>query len=629
MPDKKEYTLDDLESIMQEFGGKPRKQPSVTSDTISLGKRNDNTASQKSDTIRLDRVGKPADAMGDTKPLPDLDGDVRIYKPHQAASPKREKPQPQPAKEPAAAQENNLNHLQAGIFLNAAIFLASAAATLFYSFVDTAQQPLFMIWQLLTIALAAVVGWKRMREGFFALLKKKITPESWLLISLVVCVLDAMACLSGQRLPFGAVFALQMLMSRWAAYQRQQGRQSRQEVLKQATTLTAVVKTENYFNGLPAYQSVAATPEDLPSADEQETPPERIFSRYLLVAAIFAVVLALTTGLLHGVDAALQTLSAAVLVALPASAFVAVVRPMAVLEKRLSKLGTVLCGPQVAAVVEKQGFFPLTVKDLFPGDAAKLNGVRFYGGMTPDTVVAYSAALTAADGGSLAAPFEQLRANRNARVCKVEKLTGYPGGIGGFVEGIEVLVGTLEFMEEAGVELPEGTRLHQAVFSAINGVLSGVFVVTYNRSKSAAAGLRTLCESKNMLPVLVDCDFMLTEPFLREKLGTNTKRVLFPNGQTRMMLSERRPPKTAEVIALTGRSSLAPRAYAVTGSAMLRRSWRAGVLIHLLGGILGLLAVAVLSLTAGGFLLAPYNLLLYGCVWMVPGLLVAEWTRHI
>ena len=624
MPDKKEYTLDDLESIMQEFGAKPKKQPSVTTDTISLGKR----PAQKSDTIRLDQVGRPADSMGDTKPLPDLDGDVRIYKPGKAA-PKAEKPQPEKTKQPAPQQENNLTHLQAGMFLNGAILLAATAATVFYSLVDEAQRPLLVIWQLLSVVLAAVVGWKRMKEGFHALLKKKITPESWLLVSLTVCVLDGIVCLGGQRLPFGAVFALQMLMSQWAAYQRQQGRQSRLETLREATKLTAVVKTEDYFNGLPAYQSAAATAEDFSETDRQEAPPEKIFSRYLLGVAIFAAVLALATGLLHGVDAALQALSAAVLVALPASAFVAVVRPMAVLEKRLSKLGTVLRCPEDASLVEKQGFFPLTVKDLFPGDGAKLNGVRFYGGMTPDTVVAYTAALTTADGGSLAAPFEQLRANRNARVCKVEKFTGYPGGIGGYVEGIEVLVGTLEFMEEAGIELPEGTRLHQAVFTAINGVLSSVFVVTYNRSKSAAAGLRTLCESKNILPILVDCDFMLTEPFLREKLGINPRRVLFPNGQTRLFLAERRPPKSAKVIALTSRSGLAQRAYAITGSAMLHRSWRAGLLIHLLGGILGLVAVAVLALTAGGFLLAPYNLLLYGCVWMVPGLLVAEWTRHI
>jgi hypothetical protein len=39
--------------------------------------------------------------------------------------------------------------------------------------------------------------------------------------------------------------------------------------------------------------------------------------------------------------------------------------------------------------------------------------------------------------------------------------------------------------------------------------------------------------------------------------------------------------------------------------------------------------VAVLAMTGSMFLLTPYNLLLYGCVWMIPGLLTAEWTRNV
>ena len=44
-------------------------------------------------------------------------------------------------------------------------------------------------------------------------------------------------------------------------------------------------------------------------------------------------------------------------------------------------------------------------------------------------------------------------------------------------------------------------------------------------------------------------------------------------------------------------------------------------------GMFALLAVAVLAVQGSLFLLTPYNLLLYGCVWMIPGLLMAEWTR--
>jgi hypothetical protein len=49
----------------------------------------------------------------------------------------------------------------------------------------------------------------------------------------------------------------------------------------------------------------------------------------------------------------------------------------------------------------------------------------------------------------------------------------------------------------------------------------------------------------------------------------------------------------------------------------------------MLGGGLGFLAVTILALQGSLFLLTPYNLLLYGCVWMIPGLLMAEWTRSV
>ena len=77
------------------------------------------------------------------------------------------------------------------------------------------------------------------------------------------------------------------------------------------------------------------------------------------------------------------------------------------------------------------------------------------------------------------------------------------------------------------------------------------------------------------------------------------------------------------------RGGLAQRAYAVTGGAALRSAWRAGAAVHVVGGSIGFLAVAILAIQGSMLLLTPYNLLLYGCVWMIPGLLMTEWTRSI
>ena len=70
-------------------------------------------------------------------------------------------------------------------------------------------------------------------------------------------------------------------------------------------------------------------------------------------------------------------------------------------------------------------------------------------------------------------------------------------------------------------------------------------------------------------------------------------------------------------------------AYAVTGAKALRTATKLGVIIHLLGGILGLIIMLVLAILGNTELLTPTNILLYQLVWAIPGLLVTEWTRTV
>lgn len=79
--------------------------------------------------------------------------------------------------------------------------------------------------------------------------------------------------------------------------------------------------------------------------------------------------------------------------------------------------------------------------------------------------------------------------------------------------------------------------------------------------------------------------------------------------------------------ALTTDTGLAPIAYAVTGARSLKTAAKLGVIIHMIAGIVGLAMMAILAVLGAGHLLTPVNMLLYELVWMVPGLLITEWTR--
>ena len=122
---------------------------------------------------------------------------------------------------------------------------------------------------------------------------------------------------------------------------------------------------------------------------------------------------------------------------------------------------------------------------------------------------------------------------------------------------------------------------------------------------------------------------MLTENFIRHKFGIKSKRLQFPNHEERQILQEKKPDPEAVAVVLSTREGLAPFAYGVTGARALRTACNLGTIVHILGGVLGL-GIMILLLVLGALqLLTPVNMFLYQLVWIIPGLLITEWTRSV
>jgi hypothetical protein len=274
--------------------------------------------------------------------------------------------------------------------------------------------------------------------------------------------------------------------------------------------------------------------------------------------------------------------------------------------------------------------FPVSDEDLFPEGTIKLNGTKFYGSRNPDQVVAYSAAVMMANGGGLAPLFSQLLESRNGYHFEVEKLRRYPnGGVGGIVNGEVVLIGTQNFMQEMKIQLPDGAKVSQAVYVAIDNVLNGVYAFSYTVTKPAAMGLTTLSSCRDLTPVLIAGDFSITEDFLSKRFGIRTRRVAFPEPKKREVLAAGRPDEETFPVALTTRERFVGAAYSITGARALRTACIAGVAVHIMGVILGLLIILALAIVKADYQLSPENLLLYELIWMIPGILITEWTRTI
>ncbi len=536
-----------------------------------------------------------------------------------------------PEKQYYALSEKGLGKLQTAIFISVLVVLLSAAATAMYALGWGQERLRFMVFgQFLAMLVSALLGSNQLLSGAGALLRKKFTPNTLLLFTFVLCCVDGVMGLQQQRIPCCAAFSLQVTMALWSDYHRRNTKLGQLDTMRKATRLDSICKVQDYHEDGDGLLRGEGQVEDFMDTYEQPAQLEKVLSVYTLVALCISVTVGVLAGVLHGITAGVQVAAVSALAAMPASMFITLSRPMAVLERRLHSLGAVLCGWQGVEAIGGKMLFPVEHTDLFPTDAVKMNGVKFFGSRKPDDIIAYAAPLIAADGGSLEPLFTHLLDSRNCMHYDLSEFRSYGGGgIGGMVNGEPVLAGNLEFLKSMGVETPEGIRVNQAVCVAIDGELCGLFAVTYEKDKASAAGMYTLCAYRGLRPVLVSDDFMLTPEFIHDNLGVNAKKVLIPEAEDRKQLQQKTADEDARVVALITGEGLAPFAYAVTGARSLKTAVKLGVIVHMIGGILGMLMMLVLAIIGATSLLTPANLFLYELVWMVPGLLITEWTRSI
>lgn len=615
------------------------EKPSVTSDTIRM------------DTIRLDTIRATKGEVRNAQPIvdeepqqepfsdqwePEYDEPMGEYvtivkHPRSRLRELKKKLVAGPEKRYYALSEKGLGKLQAAIFLSLLVVLISGLSTVMYAmgFVQENRMRLMVFGQLLAMLVSALLGSYQLIEGVADLFRKRFSLNTMLVLTFIVCCVDGVFCLQQLRVPCCAAFSLEMTMSLWSAYQRRNTELGQMDTMRKATHLDAVVACPDYLEGKKGFLRTEGQVEDFMDHYNALPQPEKMQDRYAMIAAAVSLAVGITAGVLHDVYAAFQVFAVTLLAAVPVASFVAVSRPFGVLERRLHAIGTVLCGWQGVEEMSGKALFPVTYNDLFPAGTTRMNGVKFFGSREPDEIVAYCTALIKAENGGLKDLFVQVLESRNGSHYNVEEFTEYNGGIGGVVEGEAVLVGSLSFLKGMEVEVPEGVRVSQAVCIAIDGELCGLFALNLERFQPAAAGLATLCGHRGLQPVLTSGDFLLTPGFVHSKLKVNARKMQFPEQEIREELAGKQVPEDARSLALITGEGLMPFAYAVTGARALRSSARLGVIIGIIGGALGI--AMMLALTVLGTLqyLTPANMFLYQLVWLIPGLLITEWTRNI
>jgi len=598
-----------------------------------------------SDTIRLD-LEEPAEAAEEETPAftgewePEYEQPMGEYVPPKPiAFPTRADSREMkrklvigPEKKYYELTEKGLGGLQTAIFFALVVVLLSAVSTIAYAqgIIPGNRLRLMIFCQFMAVLVSALLGSFQLIQGVADLFKGRFTLNTLLVVTFLACCADGVFCLLQERIPCCAAFSLEVLLSLWSDYNRRHAELGQMDVLRKAGRLNGVCAKKDAHEGKTVLQRIPGQVEHFMENYNQVSEPEKRQSVYALIALAFSVVIGVVTGFMQDLYMGIQMTAVSLLAAVPATAFIATTRPFAILQRRLHRLGAVLCGWQGVKQLCGKVIFPLRNEDVFPLGTTRMNGVKFFGSRSTEQVLAYATALVTAEGSGLASLFQQVLDSRNGRQYDAENLRRYDnGGIGGTVLDEPVLVGPLSFLKEMGVDVPEGIQVSQAVCVAIDGELCGVFAISYEKTRSATAGLSTLSSYRGLNPALISSEFMMSESFIRSKFGIKSKRLQFPGEETRNLLRAVQPDEDAEAALLTTVEGLAPMAYCVTGARSLRASCNMGVTLHIIGGALGMLVVLTLVLLGALHLLTPANMFLYQLVWMIPGFLVTEWTRSI
>ena len=528
--------------------------------------------------------------------------------------------------------EIGVGKLQIAMILNLIILLLCGIAIVLYTkgMVPASRNKLMIFSQVLALMVSGLLGSSLMMDGISDLFHLRYSLNTTLAISFLACLADAWFCLDEQRVPFCAAFVLEMAMAMLGRYHQRTTEMAQLDTMRKATSLTSLVKEPHFYEKRAGILRGQGDVEDFMETYHRVSGPEIVQRVYAFVALIACIGIAVLTGILHGTSMAVKIFSTSLLVSVPAGYFVALTRPAALLERRLHMVGAVICGWQGVKKLCGRAVVPLRDKDLFPRGSTKLNGIKFYSDRPNAQVVSYTASLIFEAGGGLVPLFRNLLVSRSGTEYPVENFRDYGrGGIGGEVNGEPVLLGNLEFLQDMGVEIPQGTMVNQAVYVSIDGQLAAVIAISYAKMRSASAGLVSLCGCRKLKTLLLAGDFMMTDGFIREKFSIRTRRLILPPKENRAELAARRADPEADVLALVTRDDLVSTAYAITGAMSLRTASRVGSFIGIIGGICGIAIMLALSYLGTTELLTPARVILYQLVWMIPSFFATEWTRVV
>ncbi len=352
----------------------------------------------------------------------------------------------------------------------------------------------------------------------------------------------------------------------------------------------------------------------------EEDDSERAMRFYVPFVLVLGFIFAITAS--FGIGAAHRFLwcySAVLAVSVPAGAVLAYVYPFKSVSSHLASSGSVVAGNRGAKYLAQTDAAVVKDGDIFPTKIVSVVGAKTYGGFTPEKTNLFVMSMLKASGSGLYDVFcGYLHRMDGGALPVVENFEFFEnGGLGAYVNGEKVLLGSAGFIMRSGIRIPESVNAKNSIFLAINMQLAGHFTLKYDSQPSVRRALHYFVHRK-VVPVIASRDFNITPSMVELKFKLSQDKFGYPELEERIAYSGLKDASEDEICAAIAVDNMNCYSDAVSGGKRVHAAYKVNLILGWISVILGMPIVFYLLFTNAPASVTPIYLICYILLWFIP-----------
>lgn len=337
----------------------------------------------------------------------------------------------------------------------------------------------------------------------------------------------------------------------------------------------------------------------------------------------------------HNWNYAFNVFVAGIIITCPVITLLATNLALSGVSKSLAKNGAMVCGFEGAHIIHNSNALVMEASDLFGARSCDLHGIKTFNGTKIDDAILQTAAVIIKTKSPLAGVFDDVIVGKQSILPEVDGVI-YEDKMGtsAWIYQKKILVGTRDLLIHHGVAVPKiefenkyTRKGRKALYLAVAGKISAMFVVSYNADNNIKKGLKKL-EKSGITILLKSCDpyineenimeiFDLPEGFIRVMTSSNAR--IFEKYSN--MVVEKSPAYTVHNGTALGFIS------AVRGSESLVSLENSLSVLVSFGSSIGFGVAALLGFLNGMSQLNALNVIIFQSVWSIFVLIISKIRR--